>query len=146
MRKWLTVLIPALCVFLGDQWLKAASAGQSRVLIPGALSLRYTENTGFSLGLFPDTAVPAIVLSCAVLAVALWFLIRERWETPSLLAFGLLLGGAAGNLWDRLRFGFVRDMLHLDFMHFYVFNLADACVVAGAALILLFSLFSRKDA
>ena len=79
-----------------------------------------------------------------MLILLLAALIRNRWNKGALIGFGLALGGALGNLYDRLRFSGVRDMLHLDFMHFYIFNLADVGVVAGIALILLCTLFSPK--
>ena len=50
MKRVLTAAVPALIILLADQWLKAVSAWQNRVLIPGVLSLSYTLNTGFALG------------------------------------------------------------------------------------------------
>ena len=143
-EKW-WALAPAAPVFLGDLWLKHISIGQDRTLIPGVLSLRYTLNTGFALGLFPDSALAATLISFLMLLIMLFFLFRFPWRRPAVLGFGMILGGAAGNLWDRLLLRAVRDMLHLDFMHFYVFNLADAAVVLGAGLILLSTLLSREE-
>ena len=80
-----------------------------------------------------------------ILAAVLILLIRFPWNKGSLIGFGLVLGGALGNLYDRLRFSAVRDIIRLDFMHFYIFNLADAGVVVGAVLIVLFTLFARKE-
>ena len=143
-RKTLAVL-PALIILTGDLVLKNAAAGQHRPLIPGVLSLDYTLNTGFALGLFPDTALAATILSLVILAAVFILFLRYPWNTGSLIGFGMVLGGALGNLYDRLCFGGVRDLFRLDFIHFYIFNLADVGVVAGVALIILCNLFSRKE-
>ncbi len=141
----LLAVVPVAVILTGDLILKNASGGQHRSLIPGILSLDYSLNSGFALGLFPDTALPATILSVLVLAAVLFLLLRYSWNTGSLIGFGMVLGGALGNLYDRLMFSAVRDMFRLDFMHFYIFNLADAGVVAGAFLIVLFTLFSPKE-
>ena len=146
MKRVLTAAVPALLVLLADQWLKAVSAGQHRVLIPGVLSLSYTLNTGFALGLFPDSALAATVLSAGMMLLVLFLMCRFSWNGRCLCAFGLVLGGALGNLIDRIFLSAVRDMLHLDFMRFYVFNLADAAVVTGVLLLALFTLTERKEA
>ena len=143
-RKTLAVL-PALIILTGDLVLKNAAAGQHRPLIPGVLSLDYTLNTGFALGLFPDTALAATILSLVILAAVFILFLRYPWNTGSLIGFGMVLGGALGNLYDRLCFSGVRDLFRLDFIHFYIFNLADVGVVAGVALIILCNLFSRKE-
>ena len=145
MNRKTIVSLPAVIILAGDLILKKAAFGQHRSLIPGVLSLDYTLNSGFALGLFPDTVLTATALSVIILAAVLVLLIRFPWNKGSLIGFGLVLGGALGNLYDRLRFSAVRDMIRLDFMHFYIFNLADAGVVAGALLIVLFTLFAGKE-
>ena len=145
MNRKTMVSLPAVIILAGDLILKNASRGQHRALIPGILSLDYTLNSGFALGLFPDTALTATILSLIILAAVLILLIRFPWNKGSLIGFGLMLGGALGNLYDRFRFSAVRDMIRLDFMHFYIFNPADAGVVVGAVLIVLFTLFARKE-
>ena len=145
MNRKTMVSLPAVIILAGDLILKNASRGQHRALIPGILSLDYTLNSGFALGLFPDTALTATILSLIILAAVLILLIRFPWNKGSLIGFGLVLGGALGNLYDRLRFSAVRDMIRLDFMHFYIFNLADTGVVAGVSLIVLFTLFAGKE-
>ena len=145
MNRKTIVSLPAVIILAGDLILKNAAFGQHRSLIPGVLSLDYTLNSGFALGLFPDTALTATILSVIILAAVLILLFRFSWNKGSLIGFGLVLGGALGNLYDRLCFSAVRDMLRLDFMHFYIFNLADTGVVAGVSLIVLFTLFAGKE-
>ena len=79
-----------------------------------------------------------------VVAVWLW---RER-RMGDTLALGLVLGGALGNITDRVRFGYVVDFLDLHFGEwrpFLVFNLADAAISIGVVILLLRALFSRSD-
>lgn len=99
-------------------------------------------NRGISFGLLSNNnpysvwALAAIAfVFAAVLTLWIW-----RAETKVMaLAFGMILGGAVGNLSDRLRFGAVTDFLdfHAYGYHWYTFNIADAAIVAGVALILL---------
>ena len=117
-----------------DQAFKYFTAHQSVILIPGILRIHYTENHGFSLGLFDQAYLPAILVSALVLA-AVWVL-RARLGQDSPLRFPLLLicSGAIGNLIDRIFLGYVRDMIDMLFIRFYVFNFADAYVTVGALI------------
>ena len=92
-----------------------------------------------------NAALAATILSLVILAAVFILFLRYPWNTGSLIGFGMVLGGALGNLYDRLCLGGVRDLFRLDFIHFYIFNLADVGVVAGVALIILCNLFSRKE-
>ena len=111
-------------------------------LIPGVLSLTYVRNTGIAFGLL--SGVPLAVTVLAALTVVFLIVYNEgHWlrDPLSRAAAGLLLGGAAGNLSDRFRLGYVVD--YLDLRVWPVFNLADTAVVCGGAL-LLWALFRRK--
>lgn len=99
-------------------------------------------NRGISFGLLSSNN-PYSVLILATIAIAFAaVIILWIWQAETkimALAFGLVLGGAVGNLLDRLRFGAVTDFLdfHLYGYHWYTFNLADAAIVCGVGLILL---------
>ena len=118
------------------------------VLLP-IFAFSYTENAGVSLGLLTaDTATGRwllVALTGAIATgVAVW-IAREanRWDV---LALGLVLGGALGNVTDRIRFGYVVDFLDLhfgDFRPFMVFNVADTAITAGVVLLLARSLLLR---
>ena len=69
MKRKLLAVLPAVLILVGDLWLKSAAFTQRRVLSPGILSLQSTWNTGFALGLFPDTALTAAVLSGLMLGL-----------------------------------------------------------------------------
>jgi signal peptidase II len=109
-------------------------------LIPGVLQLRFTTNPGGAFGLFGEASWLFVLISMAVVVVTV---VASR-NLPGLLTavgLGLLLGGALGNLTDRLVRGSGFDGRVVDFIDFHVwpvFNLADTAIVAGA-LILVFS-------
>jgi signal peptidase II len=112
--------------------------------------LIWVQNFGVSLGKFPAGSDGMRWLLVAVTAaiatgVAVW-LWRERNRTEA-MALGLVLGGALGNIGDRVRLGYVTDFLNLHFgawSPFLVFNVADVGVSVGVALLVLRALFQRE--
>ena len=105
-------------------------------------TLTYTTNTGVAFGLFKDLG-PIFVGVAVVVIVVIIFYQREVPEGAWLvhLALGLQLGGAAGNLADRLRLGHVVDFIHFHFWP--VFNVADSAIVVGVIL-LMFAMLRDK--
>ncbi|MBC7289575.1 MAG: signal peptidase II [Armatimonadetes bacterium] len=113
--------------------LQNAPSFAARPLVPGLLSMLLAHNTGASFGLFAGqplvVAVLALCVTCVVLL--LWWL-EGRHSFPASVSVGLILGGAAGNLWDRLLRGCVVDFLRFDFAPWWpVFNVADIATVIG---------------
>ena len=145
----------ALGVFAIDQLMKWIMIGPlalrevGQIVLLPMFQFTYTENDGVSLGLLSaDTATERwllVALTAAIAAgVAVW-IAREknRWD---IIALGLVLGGALGNITDRIRFGYVVDFLDLhfgDFRPFMIFNVADAAITAGVVLLLARSLLLR---
>lgn len=110
-------------------------------------SLTYTTNTGAAFGLFPKQGFLFIVIALVVV-IAIIFYYRHLPAGYGLvrLALGLQLGGALGNLVDRLRQGYVIDFIDLNFwplQDWAVFNLADSAIVVGVGLLALTML--RED-
>ncbi|NUT00451.1 MAG: signal peptidase II [Sphingomonas sp.] len=106
-------------------------------------ALNYTENHGISLGMFQaqsDAMRWVLVAVTAAIAVGVAYWIgREdkRWDQ---VALGMVLGGALGNILDRVRHGYVVDFADLhfgDFRPFFIFNVADAAISIGVAILLL---------
>ncbi len=115
---------------------------ESIPVIKGIFHITYVENTGIAFGLFPQGHSLFIIISLIIILVIIFFerkkalkSLRERF------CLGLILGGALGNLIDRLRFGFVIDFL--DFRIWPVFNLADSGVCIGGILMVFFLLKKR---
>ncbi len=110
--------------------------GERRNVVPHVLSLVYLRNQHGAMGLFVDRPVVLIGLALAVL-LGLAVLLREPLRASPLaqIGFGLIAGGAAGNVLDRFIHGYVVDFISVG--SFYVFNVADACITAGLALVAL---------
>ena len=112
------------------------------------LQLHYVRNTGIAFSLFAESGVGLVLLPLVVTAVVLTFWFRNR-DGGRLAAagFALILGGAIGNLIDRLRLGYVIDFLLLHFGDWtlFVFNLADAALTLGPALLVLVYLMPQKS-
>lgn len=106
----------------------------------GAAFSLLAEASGWQRGLFIAIAVVAIV-------VILWMLAREGGDKRFSLALALILGGALGNLWDRIALGYVIDFLdfHAAGHHWPAFNLADAAITVGAALLIADGLLQRRE-
>jgi signal peptidase II len=114
-------------------------------LIPGALELRFTTNPGGAFGIFGDLSWLFVLISVVVVG-AIVFASRNLPSTMSAVGLGLVLGGAIGNLTDRLLRGSALGGEVVDFIDLQVwpvFNLADTGIVVGAAFLLLSGL--RRD-
>ena len=143
----LVALVLALVVFVLDQGLKALvqgamSPGESIPVIPGFLSITYIRNAGGAFGILGGSQVLLLLGSAVAVGVVLWMLIAGQRSRLATLACGLILGGAAGNLLDRLTTGEVTDYVHFSF--WYVFNAADAAITIGVATLLL-STFRMRE-
>ncbi|MFL6830624.1 MAG: signal peptidase II [Sphingomicrobium sp.] len=158
MRSRALGLSVAALVFLADQltkWLVTGRLGLNRlgdqlVLLP-IFNLTYTENNGISLGLLNATnpigrwMLVALTGAIAV-GVAVW-IGREKNRIDQ-LALGMVLGGALGNILDRVRHGYVVDFLDLhfgDFRPFLVFNVGDAAISIAVVILLLRAFLTRKE-
>ncbi len=143
----LIALFIVLAVIGADQLTKALvlrflpAEGDSAVLLPGVFRFTHVDNTGVAFGLLKDARWAYMIVSVIALIlvfVYLWVAGRKnRLETVSI---SLILGGGIGNMIDRIFRGYVVDFL--DFCAFpkiwnYVFNVADACVCVGVALLVL---------
>jgi signal peptidase II len=149
-------LLIALAVLLLDRLTKWAIAQTIPLedavnVIPGFFRLTHLENTGAAFSLFADSPSPfrttlLIAFSVAALAVVSVLLWKDRSVFHSgTLALSLILGGALGNLWDRVSDGKVTDFLdfYIGAHHWPPFNVADSAIVIGA--LLLFLRMLRKD-
>ena len=143
MRKfyWIAVL-----TVIMDQLVKWAclSLTGSVTLIPKVLALTYAENTGMAFSLFSGRAWALGVVSAVCILVGWLVLRRYRLGTLSRVAAMLMLGGAVGNMLDRFFRGYVVDMFEVLFMEFAIFNVADAALTVGTALMAL-SLLLRPN-
>jgi signal peptidase II len=146
----------SLGVILLDQftkWLvnRSITLHDSVVLVPGFLKLTNVQNQGAAFGLFADStsqwrAASLILFSVIAMCIVTMLLWRNSHQiTMTGLALSLILGGAAGNLWDRMMHGHVVDFL--DFFvgsyHWPAFNVADSAIVVGAFVLMGEILFAK---
>jgi signal peptidase II len=142
--RLLLALLPAVLVVALDQVTKAwavASLEDGPKQVIGSIEFRLSRNSGSAFSLFQGATV-FLALLAAVMAVVLVRLLRTTQSRTSALAFSLVLGGALGNLCDRLfrEPGFLRGHV-VDFIHFPhwpSFNVADSAITVGALLVALF--------
>ena len=169
MSRAITFIFAA-AVFVADQSTKLLVRARvdefdTVALIPGCLNIIRSTNRGIAFGILSDSSSPwtvalLIAVGFAVMLVIGWLLWHSadatgqarqarqlcQWRMP--LALALILGGAGGNLLDRLLHGEVTDFidLYIGRFHWYTFNVADAAITVAAILLLLDILFAKTVA
>lgn len=156
LSAWRWYVLAALIVVL-DQYTKGLAStqlqyGRPEVIFPW-FNLTLQHNTGAAFSFLSDAggwqryffSVISLVIS-AVLVV--WLYVMSRGEWLLALSLGLILGGALGNLWDRVALGYVVDFIsvHYDRHYFPAFNVADSAITVGAACMLFDSFVTRSEA
>jgi signal peptidase II len=151
-----THFLLAVFVVLIDRWTKRLVAAHIAMythiqVIPGFFRITHTENTGAAFSLFADSPshwktamlISFSVVAMIVVSVLLWK--QSRALTMTGIALSLILGGAVGNLWDRVASGRVVDFLlfYVKSYQWPVFNLADSAIVVGASLLVLEIIFGN---
>jgi signal peptidase II len=117
-------------------------------LVPHLLTLFRVENTGIAFSFLSGGGLPLVALTVVIVLVVLWFWVRAtEGGRLAAIGFALILGGAIGNLADRVRLGSVVDFLylHLGERPLFVFNLADAALTLGPVLLILVYLWPAKE-
>lgn len=142
----------------GEKWLVAHEKGLTDVpervpehepieVIPGLLNFQLTLNTGAVFGLGQGARPIFITVSVVALLVIVFLVYRSpRGATLYHIGLGLILGGALGNLYDRVLYSAVRDMLHMlpnTGLWPWIFNPADVALVCGVGLVLVVSWLSE---
>jgi signal peptidase II len=164
-KLWALALIPV--IVLVDQWSKWLVLGEPRfnaltcletrqgcghIPLPGPIDLSMVWNRGMSYGLFQSEGLGRWLLVVVMLVIAvgfLYWLVRfaDHWLLK--LSLAMVVGGAFGNVIDRIRFGAVVDFINAGDLYFpWVFNVADAAISVGAVLLFVdqFLLSGRKQA
>ena len=145
------VAIAAILINLALEHLLLGAKPAEGVLIPGLLNLRYAWNQGISFSLFwPNDASGSHILSAILVAFSLIVTVWAWRARTKMLAcgFGLILGGAVGNLLDRQLYGAVFDFLavHIGGTPLFVCNLSDICITTGVLVLVAKDLMLAKDA
>ncbi|NKB88912.1 MAG: signal peptidase II [Acidobacteria bacterium] len=144
-----TIALMAVAIVVIDQITKWVITGEVALhtrlpLVDGLLAFTHVHNRGMAFGLFNTVGSPWlrwVLAGVAVLAVVIiWSYARHEVARPTVLvAFGCILGGAVGNLIDRVRFGYVEDFIlaHWNAYEFPAFNVADAAITMGGVALFL---------
>ena len=156
-RGWLLVL--SILIVAADRltkWLASTriEVGNNLQVIPHVFAISHVENPGAAFSLFNDSSSPervrwlllifSLVAAVAVLAALVKL---GRRITATSVGLALILGGALGNAYDRLRFGYVIDFLEVHIIHYHWpdFNVADSAIVVGGILLLYDAMFAGKE-
>jgi signal peptidase II len=150
-RKYLLLLIISVAVIVLDQVtklavLKSFRLGESIILFDGFFNLTYVRNTGAAFGILaeahPDFRVPFFLLVPLIALSAIGYIFRRipdhDWKLA--IALAMVVGGAIGNLIDRIAYGYVVDFLDFHWKygyHFPAFNLADSAICVGVGILML---------
>jgi signal peptidase II len=157
-RRGILFLVSVLIVVL-DRITKIAVAraiplGGAHVVIPKVFRITHVLNTGAAFSLFGDSGSPErvrwLLVSFSVIAgliVAIVLLRLGRRITATTFGLALILGGAIGNAYDRIRAGAVIDFFEVHIVHYHWpdFNVADSAIVCGGILLVLHSLMAAQD-
>lgn len=157
--KWrrLLWLVLVVVIVVADQISKNMAlthlvVGDPDVLIPGFMNWYLAFNDGAAFSFLSSQGGWQIlfftVLAILISLFLLFWLLRSEWlNTPSQLAISFIMGGALGNVLDRIHSGHVIDFIQIHYQHYYwpTFNVADSFVCVGAAILILTSLKRPND-
>ncbi|HEU5205864.1 MAG TPA: signal peptidase II [Candidatus Limnocylindrales bacterium] len=146
--RWGLFIAIAVAVVVVDQltksWLVAnVQPGGAIEIVGDWLRLIHGRNDGGLFGLFGGSAAVLAIASLGVIGIIVAYHARSKPNVVLSIALGLLLGGAIGNLIDRLRFGYVVDFVDagIGTLRFYTFNVADSAISIAILLLILLALF-----
>jgi signal peptidase II len=141
--RWVLFLALAGIVLVADQLTKAwivanIEPGGALPVFGDLVRLVFSQNSGALFGLFRDNATVFAAVSIGVIAAIAWYHGRSPRSALLSIALGLLLGGAIGNLIDRIRLGYVVDFVDAGIgdLRWYTFNVADAAISFSLLLLL----------
>ena len=145
--NWLLFIGLAAAVVVADQATKALvtsalQPGESRPILGDLLRIVFSQNSGALFGLFKDNAVMFGLVSLGVIGLIVAYHGRAGGSTFMTVTLGLLLGGAIGNMLDRLRLGYVVDFVDggIGTVRWYTFNVADAAISLAIVLLIVAAL------
>ena len=147
MILWISIIAASVILDQLTKWIVVNSMElyESIVLIEKIFSFTYIPNYGAAWGMFSNHRWIFMVITSAALVIMPIILYRYR-KTHALfsLSLSLFIGGAIGNMIDRVFVGYVVDFLEFTFIDFPVFNVADICVVFGAIIMIVYAIFFDK--
>ncbi len=114
-------------------------------LIRDVLSFTYHENRGAAFGMLSNNRWVFMTVSIiSIIAILVYLIFYKENSYTVLVSLALIAGGGIGNMVDRITLGYVIDFIYFEIIDFPVFNVADICVTCGAALLIIYLIFSKK--
>jgi signal peptidase II len=149
-KHWILAIVPTFSIVL-DQWTKQLivdrfQLGESISVISQFFSITYVRNSGAAFGFMaavdPSLRIPFFLVVPTIALAVIGYLFKKlpEHDVKTALALSLVMGGAVGNLIDRVRYGYVVDFLdfHWNYQaHFPAFNVADSAICIGVGLLML---------
>ncbi|GMA54479.1 lipoprotein signal peptidase [Alicyclobacillus contaminans] len=154
-KKWgekllaIIFLLSALVIGV-DQWVKFwivtnFEIGETQPLLNHLFSLTYVQNQGAAWNILEGQMTFLTLITVIAITVVTYLMFRYRKESKFLtIGLALVLAGAVGNFIDRIRLGYVVDMIQADFIQFPIFNIADSSLVIGVILIFIYTIFEDR--
>ncbi|HFU4221314.1 TPA: signal peptidase II [Streptococcus suis] len=140
MRKFGFPILAVVLIGL-DQIVKAWTVANIELdtvepFIPGFMSLAYLRNYGAAWSILQNQQWFFTIVTIAAVTGLIWYYVKQiKGSLWTLFSLALMIAGALGNFLDRIRLGYVVDMIHLDFISFPVFNVADMCLSIGVGIL-----------
>jgi signal peptidase II len=122
----------------------ALSGGRTKDFIPGLIDFQLVYNTGAAWGILEGARVLFLVMAVICAVAAVLYLLFLRNSTLAVLGMGMIAGGAIGNAIDRASSGEVIDFIHVLFINFPLFNIADSAITVGSILFMVTLLFVER--
>lgn len=144
------ILLICLNITIVDQLIKmgVSSLSNNIEVIKDFFNITYAENTGAAFSILNNSRFFLILMGFGAVIMIMFFFIKNKKQTKlSIASYGILLGGIVGNLFDRIKYGYVID--YLDFRifgyNFPIFNLADIAIVIGCFLLIIMLMMEDKN-
>ncbi len=136
------MILVSIVVILLDRWSKLfflhyLSTRESLPIIPGFLHFTLIKNPGVTFGLFPGKIAISLIITIGALIFGIWWYVFKAEDRFTKFVLSLIIGGGAGNLIDRLQYGYVIDFIDVRGIWPFIFNIADSCIVIGFFLLVI---------
>ena len=144
----LTILVILVDFFSKYMVSKLMTVNETINLIDNFFRITYVKNTGADFSIFSNNTILVIIISVVVIGFLLFYIYKNKGNNKlENVSYAFILGGAIGNLIDRLVYGYVIDFLDFEILSYDapIFNLADTFIVIGVILFLINTLRSRYD-
>ncbi len=146
MKKRLLTYLVLVITLIGDLLTKFLIKNKNIIIINNFLTFTYTKNTGAAWSLLAGRRFFLIIISVLFLGLIIYYSFKFKNNKRNNIAFGLIIGGLLGNLFDRIFYGYVRDFISLKFGNYYypIFNVADIAIVISIILIII-AIIKKED-